>query len=93
MGGNSVCEAMTLERMLEEITKYGQTSIFQYDDDTWSCTIKLRIRNPGGQFEIKSGYNHLTASSAVEKAFSRMKETLKGIMTDLQRLEDLNESR
>ena len=52
---------MNVDAIIEELTRYGRVSAFQYDcpsarsDGTWNVTCKLNTTLSGAKFEVSAG--------------------------------------
>jgi len=76
---------MTTDDYLAKIAPYARVMIHQHDDDTWSATATLRIRAEGGEFKIKSEFNHKCAPDALRVLLSRILNVVRQA-SDLKRL-------
>lgn len=63
---NARLKDLSLEQLLAELSKYAFVDIFNSDsDDTWTAISTMRIKTKGATFKISSGYNHVSAKSAL----------------------------
>lgn len=71
---------MTLEDMLREMECYGRPRVGKYGD-TWACSLEMFVSGAGVHFEVKSDYDHKTASDAATVCLDRMRDVLRKIQT------------
>lgn len=65
-----------LADLLEESTRYGKIRIHRMDDG-WYCCIAMNTNSTGTTFEVKSQFDHATATEATQCCLQRMHAALR----------------
>jgi hypothetical protein len=65
-----------MENDLIALCKYGKPRIAKMPDG-WMCSVDMHVAAKGTSFEVKSDFNCITPSAAVEQVMQRIEDTLK----------------
>ena len=63
--------ADTLSEVIIQMCQYGKPSIWMMNDRTWLASIEMGVTVAGGEFRIRSDFNHPTALKAARQALER----------------------
>lgn len=66
---------MTLEQILEELSRYGQPHVTMSDRGWWSA-IDMHVSAKGATFNIRSASGHKSAWAAAAECLERVRQTL-----------------
>lgn len=73
-------DSSTLERVLDEMVKYGKPYLHCQDDKTWYCKIAVAVMGTGCTFEVASDFGQRTPLNAAQQCHERLKLAMKDVV-------------
>lgn len=69
--GNADRTSWNSDDLVAELTKYAFVDVFHSEtNDTFSAKATMRIKTPGAEFTVASGFRHPTMKAALTKLLS-----------------------